>query len=138
MFEHVIDTINRVRDMRDRDADGSAWAETREQVMERDGLTCQRCGRSFRDSRPLEAAHIVARADGGNDQLVNLRALCIACHSEVDGWDVRDFYDANRVSRVASYVSHVERLDGAAFVSRVASLLGVSYDEARDLLDERW
>lgn len=111
------------------------WSTTRERVMERDDHTCQRCGRRFRDSRPLEAAHITARADGGSDDLRNLRALCIACHSEVDGWDVGDFGgSARRVRRVASYVRHVDRLAGAAFVSRVASLLGVDYETADELL----
>jgi 5-methylcytosine-specific restriction endonuclease McrA len=113
------------------------WTQRREQVMERDRLTCQRCGRSFADSRPLEAAHVVARAKGGSDDLNNLRALCIACHSDVDGWDVGDFDNSRRVDRVASYVRHRERLRGAAFVSRVASLLGVTYERASDLLDSR-
>jgi 5-methylcytosine-specific restriction endonuclease McrA len=115
-----------------------AWADRRDEVMLRDSLTCQRCGRTFEDSRPLEAAHIVARAEGGSDEPDNLRALCIACHSDVDGWDVGDFENSNRVRRVASYVSHVERLGGAALVSRSASLLGVDYDRAAELLEERW
>lgn len=133
MGDTIDNLFDRISEMTGRNED---WSDRRDRVMQRDGYRCQECGERFADSRPLEAAHIVARADGGSDAMENLRTLCIACHSDVDGWDVGDFDHSSRVDRVASYVYHRENLRGAAHTARTASLLGLDYDGADELLDE--
>ena len=53
------------------------WRQARTACMERDDYTCQDCGAT---DRRLNAHHIVARRNGGNEELENLVALCISCH----------------------------------------------------------
>ncbi|RPD90504.1 HNH endonuclease [Neisseria weixii] len=60
---------------------GRAWMNIREQVFVRDGYKCQCCGHVVA-SHQAECDHIVALADGGNDELSNLQTLCIDCHAE--------------------------------------------------------
>ena len=59
----------------------------RAQVLERNGYTCQMCGAgageideaSGRKVR-LHVGHIVDKSHGGQDELLNLRALCRTCN----------------------------------------------------------
>jgi 5-methylcytosine-specific restriction endonuclease McrA len=59
-------------------------------VLGRDGWCCVLCGAKKRDPsrrKPgttvrLEVAHIVAHADGGSNDLSNLRTLCTDCHHQ--------------------------------------------------------
>lgn len=63
--------------------------ETRAWVLERDGYTCQMCGRGAADADPtstfrrtrLAIGHIIDKSDGGPDTADNLRAVCEACNS---------------------------------------------------------
>lgn len=48
-------------------------------VFQRDGYTCQYCGRSAPDVE-LHADHIVPRSKGGPDTLENLRTACRDCN----------------------------------------------------------
>lgn len=111
----------------------------RDKVMRRDRYTCQRCGESFEDSRPLEAAHVVPDSEGGEYTPENLRAMCIKCHSGYDGWDIEDWPPGKctRVKRVATYVSDKENRHGQDFVRRCAGILGVTPERAQELLDKR-
>lgn len=52
------------------------WRRIRELVIERDGGSCQICGRLGR-----QVAHIRDRRLGGSDDPSNLRLLCDSCHS---------------------------------------------------------
>ena len=60
----------------------------RAQVLERNGYTCQMCGRGAGDPDDenrgrkvrLHIGHIVDRSHGGRDELTNLRALCSTCN----------------------------------------------------------
>lgn len=62
--------------------------ETRAQVLERDGSTCQMCGVAAGDPDPLDGnrtvrltmGHIIDKSKGGDDSASNLRALCTACN----------------------------------------------------------
>lgn len=49
---------------------------TREQVRERDGNRCARCG----SPRDLHVHHRITRAQGGRDYGENLITLCAPCH----------------------------------------------------------
>lgn len=54
---------------------GKAWNELRLQVLNRDGWRCVYCAREAN-----EADHVVAKANGGQDELSNLVAACRTCN----------------------------------------------------------
>lgn len=58
---------------------GRPWRRLREQVFARDQYTCAVCGRVTVDD--LQCDHIVAIANGGTDDMSNLRAICADCHA---------------------------------------------------------
>lgn len=51
------------------------WYDLRKRVLERDGHTCAYCG-----NEATEADHIVARNNGGKDEMSNLVAACRSCN----------------------------------------------------------
>jgi len=62
--------------------------ETRAQVLERNGYTCQMCGVAAGDPDPLGGSrtirltmgHILDKSKGGDDSPKNLRAVCTNCN----------------------------------------------------------
>lgn len=59
---------------------GNAWRVLSRQVTE--GKThCGECGREFTKDNPATADHIIPRAQGGADELANLRCVCRSCNS---------------------------------------------------------
>jgi hypothetical protein len=62
--------------------------ETRAQVLERNGYTCQMCGVAAGDPDPfggsrtvrLTMGHIIDKSKGGDDTPQNLRAVCTNCN----------------------------------------------------------
>ncbi|GGN13888.1 HNH endonuclease [Microbacterium lacticum] len=59
----------------------------RAEVLDRDGSTCQMCGKAAGEIDPdtgrkvrLHLGHIVDKIYGGKDELSNLRALCSTCN----------------------------------------------------------
>lgn len=59
----------------------SLSARTRFEVLKRDGFTCQYCGRSRdQDGVKLHVDHVIAVAEGGTDDPVNLVAACAECN----------------------------------------------------------
>jgi len=62
------------------------WTALRTAVVRRDGALCQRCG----TTQDLQLDHVVERADGGSDELANLRLLCKAHHKEKTDQAARD------------------------------------------------
>lgn len=62
--------------------------ETRAQVLERNGFTCQMCGVAAGDQDPLGGprtvrltiGHILDKSKGGDDTPQNLRAICTNCN----------------------------------------------------------
>jgi 5-methylcytosine-specific restriction endonuclease McrA len=55
-----------------------AWGRLRQQVLDRAGGRCERCGAVATD-----AHHVVARVHGGPDTMANLAAVCETCHQEL-------------------------------------------------------
>ena len=53
----------------------------RTDVLKRDNYTCVNCGQTGTE---LHVHHIVARAEGGTNDLTNLVTLCASCHSVQD------------------------------------------------------
>jgi len=55
---------------------GEAYKKLQVEVLERDGFTCQECGR-WTENPPH---HIKFRSQGGDDTVENLITLCNGCH----------------------------------------------------------
>ena len=55
------------------------WYALRWKVLNRDLFTCQYCGQTA-PNVVLQVDHIVARANGGTDELNNLKTACVACN----------------------------------------------------------
>lgn len=82
-------TCNRVkrqpRDLRNiaaRGGSGWIWQRTKREVLERDGQRCVACGAT---GVRFEVDHIVPLANGGSNELQNLRTLCVPCHRKRQG-----------------------------------------------------
>jgi len=81
--QYLIETIARVPAFK-RDIS----KETRAQVLERNGYTCQMCGAAAGDPDPLGGdrtvrltmGHILDKSKGGDDTPQNLRAVCTNCN----------------------------------------------------------
>lgn len=56
------------------------WSSRREAILNRDGYTCQICGKKH---TRLEVHHIVFRSQGGTDDENNLITLCEDCHAGI-------------------------------------------------------
>ena len=52
------------------------WERIRREVFIRDGYRCRECGKPGR----LECHHVLELAQGGGNDLGNLKALCRGCH----------------------------------------------------------
>lgn len=61
------------------------WDERKNQIIERDGKYCKRCG----NSRNLHVHHVTPLSKGGTNEIANLQFLCEDCHSKKHGG--RDF-----------------------------------------------
>jgi 5-methylcytosine-specific restriction endonuclease McrA len=59
--------------------DSNAYADLRQQVLERDGWRCQRCG----SLGHLEVHHQQLRSRLGEDMEKNLITLCASCHRTI-------------------------------------------------------
>jgi hypothetical protein len=81
--QYIMETIERVPAF----ARGIS-KETRAQVFERNGYTCQMCGVAAGDPDPLGGnrtvrltiGHIIDKSKGGDDSPQNLRAVCTNCN----------------------------------------------------------
>lgn len=71
-----------------RRLDTAEWRRTRKLVYARDNWICQDCKCKCKNSadskndgkKKIQAHHIMARRDGGSDELSNLVTLCMSCH----------------------------------------------------------
>jgi len=61
---------------------GTQWDRLREAVMVRDCGLCQPCRRSGRAKLATQVDHIVPKAKSGTDDMINLQAICSACHDD--------------------------------------------------------
>lgn len=81
--QYLLETISRVPAFK-----RGISKETRAQVLERNGFTCQMCGVAAGDPDPLGGprtvrltiGHILDKSKGGDDTPQNLRAICTNCN----------------------------------------------------------
>jgi len=81
--QYILETTERVPAFR-----RGISKETRAQVLERNGYTCQMCGVAAGDADPLGGprsvrltiGHIKDKSKGGDDSPQNLRAICDCCN----------------------------------------------------------
>ena len=59
---------------------GSQWRKLRLIVLERDKYLCQECLKRGLYVTASTVDHVIAKAHGGNDDLLNLQSLCYSCH----------------------------------------------------------
>ena len=76
MLHYRAPCCNRCCTVKPHRGSDAQWRYVRLQVLNRDDWQCTRCGSRHR----LEIDHIVALAEGGTDDLDNLRVLCRDCH----------------------------------------------------------
>lgn len=58
-----------------------AWEQIRLEILARDGMQCQLCGKLCTGKGEAHVDHIRAVVDGGTDEPQNLRCICASCHS---------------------------------------------------------
>jgi ATP adenylyltransferase len=73
-----------------RAALGYLSGSLRYDVLKRAGFRCELCGISA-DERAIEVDHILPRKHGGEDDLINLQALCFKCNANKGARDDQDF-----------------------------------------------
>lgn len=68
------------------------WDEVCQRVYQRDGYQCMSCGEhgGVDGSAELYANHIVSPANGGTDDVSNLKTLCGSCYESEHGHSVED------------------------------------------------
>ena len=59
---------------------GYAWQKLRKEVLHRDGYLCVSCSKSGRHVPATDVDHILNKASGGTDALINLQSLCRQHH----------------------------------------------------------
>lgn len=59
---------------------GAKWDKIKPVVLARDGYLCQPCQQKGRLTPANAVDHIVNKATGGDDSLVNLQSICTECH----------------------------------------------------------
>ena len=64
------------------------WYALRWKILERDNFTCQYCGQ-YAPSVQLEVDHVTPVAEGGTDELDNLKTACSACNQGKEGLRAR-------------------------------------------------
>jgi len=58
------------------------WSKIRHDILERDGYTCQLCGKN--GDTKLHIHHILKVNESGQDYYDNLITVCPTCHSQAD------------------------------------------------------
>lgn len=60
---------------------GKQWERLRRRVLVRDLFKCQDCGALVMGKGEAHVDHVIAKRDGGKDEVENLQVLCHPCHS---------------------------------------------------------
>lgn len=61
---------------------GYKWVKLRSQVLKRDCGLCQPCMRAGTVRAAKHVDHIKPKFEGGTDDVENLQAICVECHTE--------------------------------------------------------
>lgn len=66
--------------MANSSSSGTAWEALRRRVLDRDGWTCQACGKHLQGA-DATVDHILAKKNGGVDSMWNCVAMCRSCNA---------------------------------------------------------
>ena len=88
------------------------WQSLALRILERDGYTCQDCGREFDHNttqrwNEIEVHHIISRFHGGTDHPANLKAVCNKCHRKYTN-DL--MVDVGKARQIKNQVHKVKQL----------------------------
>lgn len=97
-----------------------SWSSRREAILNRDGYTCQKCGKKH---TRLEVHHIIFKSQGGSNDETNLITLCEDCHRGVHNGTVS-----------IKKQSKKQNLKYATYMSIIRSQLLKRYPEAIETL----
>src|ERR1043165_3540344 len=118
--EYILETLERLPAF-----EHGLSARTRAEVLERDGFTCQWCGRGPGDIDPINPSRKIRLhidhigPDGGNDKS-NLRALCSACNQGKS-----DIQPASEKARdIIARLRKVSRAEKQEVYDRLQEMLG--------------
>ena len=89
----------------------------RMKILERNGFTCQLCGRTGGDPDPVDPTkrvvlvidHIVPVSQGGTNERDNLRVLCTACNGARSNIQTASESAANLLARIRRSPRNVQR-----------------------------
>ena len=98
---------------------------TRFEVFKRDRFTCQYCGKRPPDVT-LECDHVLARAEGGGDEMANLTTSC---------WDCNRGKGARNLGDRAPALDELEVLASVQEMLERKAALGAKVRAAQDLAD---
>jgi len=59
---------------------GAKWDKLRLRILQRDNYLCLPCKQAGVLTAAKQVDHIIAKANGGGDNEVNLQSICITCH----------------------------------------------------------
>lgn len=62
---------------------GRPWRRLRKLVLDRDRYLCTLCFNAGILTEATEVDHIIGVAEGGTDELSNLRSVCRKCHEKI-------------------------------------------------------
>ena len=66
---------------------GVEWVKQRAKALKRDGYLCQYCFIQGRMKKATEVDHVIAKANGGSNDLSNLLSTCNPCHKNKTAQD---------------------------------------------------
>lgn len=107
----AIDSLSLSSFPSERQAQMALSKRTRFEVFKRDDFTCQYCGKRAPEV-VLHVDHIVARANGGSDDAINLRTACVDCNLGKSAVPLKE-------SQLPDYATEAERLAAAVAYERL-------------------
>ncbi len=110
--EYILESLDRIPAI-----ERSISPQLRNEILERNGFTCQRCGACPGDPDPfnpsrrvrLHIDHVVPISQGGNNDKSNLRVLCSACNQGLSNIQTPSEDSRNIIARIRRTPRSVQR-----------------------------
>ncbi len=110
--EYILESLDRIHAI-----ERNISPQLRNEILERDGFTCQRCGAGPGDPDPFNSArkvrlhidHIIPISQGGTNDKSNLRVLCSACNQGASNIQTVSEDSRNIIARIRRASRTVQR-----------------------------